>query len=393
VVTRQSRRRWVTVALGVCALLVAPPAASSALAWAATRDRAPALSAAALVARVLGSAPVPYSGLAEIRGGVSLPDLPRLGDLVAELGGTTRARVWWAGPSSWRVSVVGSTGEQGTYRDGDRLVLWDYEGSRLTDVLTDVTGGSTGGGPSIRLPRADDLLPPQAARRLLAAVGPGDRTQALPGVRLVAGVPVTGLRVTPGDPRSTVGHLDVWVEPGRGLPVQLTVVDTHGVTALTSTFLDLDTAAPSAADVAIPGAPDAERDTTTTPDLASRIQQAGLWQLPDTLAGMPASAPITGGAATYGSGLARFVVLPLPGRFSGEVLAAAKQGGAGKLTVTGGEALSVARGMLSLVVARGSTTGSGEPLHAYLIVGLVSPTVLATATRELLAHPPPRRAQ
>jgi hypothetical protein len=399
VVTRRSRRRWGAVALGVAVLLALLTATSSTLAWAAARSRS-TQPAPVLVQRVLASAARPYSGLAEIRGGLSLPDLPRLGDLVARLGGTTRARVWWAGPPSWRVAQLSLTGEQATYRSGDRLVQWDYEQSRLTDVITlpsdsaagpgSVTGGSRA--PSVRLPRTDDLLPPQAARRLLAAVGPGDRVDPLPGARLVAGVSAQGLRVAPGDPRSTIGHVDVWVDPGSGIPVQVTVVDTRGATALTSAFLDLSQESPSAQDVAIPPAPGAVHDSTTTPDLASRIQQVGPWQLPPMLAGLPASSPVVGGTATYGSGLARFIVLPLSGRLSGAVFGAAHDGGAGALKLARGDGLSITSGMLCLVVARGTDGDPGDPQHAYLITGLVSASVLADAAQQLLSHPPPRRS-
>ena len=402
VVVRRSRRRWGAVALGVAFLLALPTATSSTLAWAASRSRSTEATAV-LVQRVLASDARPYSGLAEIRGGLSLPDLPRLGDLVARLGGTTRARVWWAGPTSWRVAQLSLTGEQATYRSGDRLVQWDYEQSRLTDVVTLPTGqaggagsgaggSGTSGAASIRLPRTDDLLPPQAARRLLAAVGPGDRVDPLPGARLVAGVAAQGLRVVPGDPRSTIGHVDVWVDPGSGIPVQLTVVDRHGATALTSAFLDLSQAPPPAQDVAIPPAPGTVHDSTTTPDLASRIQQVGPWQLPPTLAGLPASSPVVGGTATYGSGLTRFIVLPLSGRLSGAVFGAAHDGGAGAVKLARGDGLSITSGMLSLVVARGTDGEPGDPQHAYLITGLVSASVLADAAQQLLSHPPPRRS-
>lgn len=393
VIARRSRRRWGAVALGVAVLLALPAATSTTLAWAATRHRAPT-SATALVQRVLGSASRPYSGLAEVRGALSLPDLPRLGDLVARLGGTTRARVWWAGPTSWRVAQISLTGEQATYRSGDRLVQWDYEQSRLTDVVAPSAAPAAGGAAPavVRLPRTDDLLPPQAARRLLAAVGPGDRVERLSGARLVAGVTAQGVRVVPGDPRSTIGHVDVWVDSGSGIPVQLTVVDAHGSTALTSAFLDLSQGPPAPQDVAIPDAPGAVHDSTTTPDLASRIQQVGPWQLPPTLAGLPASSPVVGGTATYGSGLTRFIVLPLSGRLSGAVFGAAHDGGAGAVKLARGDGLSITSGMLSLVVARGTDGEPGDPQHAYLITGLVSASVLADAAQQLLSHPPPRRS-
>ena len=62
----------------------------------------------------------------------------------------------------------------------------------------------------------------------------------------------------------------------------------------------------------------ARTERTSPSDLAATVDRTGPWQLPDRLAGLPRAEAgqsvgrVTGGAATYGTGLARFVVLPLP---------------------------------------------------------------------------------
>ena len=313
--SRQSRRRWATVALGTALLVTVPPATLGAIEWVTTRgSTAPPAPPRELLLLALRSSSVPHSGLVQSRGLLALPDLPRLGNTVDLLGGTTRSRVWWAGPTSWRVATMTPTGEQGTYRDGERLVNWDYEESRLTDIL-----GTT----TLRLPRPDDLLPPQAARRLLVGVGSGDRVSSLTPTRVVAGVAAQGIRVVPGEARSTIGSIDVWVDPRTGLPVQVSLADAQGLTAFDATFVDLEQQPPDPADVGIPSAPGSVQDATTTPDIVTGILQRWHWQLPSSLAGLPATAPVVGGTAAYGPPLAQFVVLPLSPRLAGRVLDAA----------------------------------------------------------------------
>jgi hypothetical protein len=378
VVTKQARRRWALVAAGVAVLICLPAATSVASSFfgGLTSDEAPVPAPRALIQRALASAKVPYSGLAQSTGTLGLPDLPQLGDVAAELGGTTRTRVWWAGEQSWRVAVLTSTGEQDIYGDQGRTVLWDYEQARLTEVV---------GTSPVRFPRADDLLPPQAVRRLLGGLGPGDRIEALPGRRSVAGVRAEGVRIIPGDARSTIGHADLWVDPERGLPIAVDVVDVQGTTAVRSQFTDLTLTAPAASALRVPSAPGATHDVTAAADLAGQLQRFDGFRLPSTLAGVTSSAPIVGGTATYGSGLVRFVVLPLPGRLAGQVLDATRTGGGTDLKLPGGEALLISSGLVNVVVVR-----SADQRRAFLVTGLVSADLLSTVTEQLIQFRPQR---
>lgn len=374
VVTQQARRRWAVVAACV-AVLLSLPVASSAVA-SLGREPGAAAGAQALLRGALASAAVPHSGLAVSTGNLGLPDLREVGDVTARLGGTTRTRVWWAGPQSWRVDVLSATGEQGTYESQGRTVFWDYERDRLTEVV---------GRPQLRLPRADDLIPPQLARRLLAGVGPRDRLSAIAGRRGVAGLRAEGLRVTPGDARSTIGHIDVWVDPVRRLPVALDVVDVAGTTALSSSFVDLDLAAPPPEPLRVPSAPGADHDVTDELDPLTRVQQYADFRLPvlpGSLAGIASSDPIVGRTGTYGSGLVRFVVVPLPERLAEQVLGAVRSGGGVDLDAAGGESLSVGSGLLNLVVSR-----RADGRRAFLVAGPVQPDLLADVTAELLELP------
>lgn len=382
-VAMQTRGRWAVVALGVALLLAVPTAVPVVRAAVAGVDAdPPASSALELVGRALGSSAVAHSATAETRGTLGLPDLPALGGVAGLLGGTTRTRVWWSSAEAWRVDTTTTTGERGDYGVGADVVSWDYEGESLT-----FTAGVSGlaGGDRVRLPRAEDLLPPQAARRVLASVGPDDRLEVL-GRRLVAGRVTTGVRAVPGDDRSTLGRVDVWIDDATGLPLELRVVGPDGLDALVSTYLDVRLGAPPAAVLEPPAAPGARREVGR-PDVVSLADLESPWVLPDQLAGLSSSPTAAGGTAAYGDGLTRFAVVPITSRLAGDVLSAARRNGALPLDLPRGEAALVGTPLLNLVVARGD-----DRQHAYVVAGLVGPSTLEDATRTLLAEPPPPRS-
>jgi len=384
VVRADARRRWAAVA-GLVALVVVPTA------WLRTGGPASGddgTSARELLRRTLDSRTVAYTALGESRGTLGLPTLPRLGAVAELLGGTTRSRVWWSGPDRWRVDVVTATGERGTYGTPDGVVGWDYERRLLQTVV---------GEPAARLPRADDLLAPQAARRLLAGVAPQDSVRRLPATR-VGGRDAAGVRVRPADPGSTIGSAEVWVDVASGLPLRLRVVDRAGSESLVTQLTDVRLVRPSAAVTTPPQPAGVRDDVVTAPDVAAAIDQRAPWRLPDRLAGLPATRSVFEGSvqgsfhgsfhgsATYGRGLVRFAVLPLPDRLAGDVVANARSAGAAEVDVPGGVEYRLGSTLLDAVVVQGD---DGE--HAYLLAGLVTSEVLTRAARQLLSDPPPRR--
>jgi hypothetical protein len=376
VVSGTARRRWAAVVAGAAAIagaVVAAPHAEGALVGAATTTDAPQ----ALLARALASGDVAFSARGSSRGTLGLPDLPRLGDVAALLGGTTTTRVWWRDSTAWRVDVLSASGEHDTYATSDGVIAWDYEDHDLDQVV---------GQPGARLPRADDLLPPQAARRLLGGVGSADRLEPLPA-SVVAGRRALGLRVVPADARSTIGSVDLALDAATGLPLSLTVVDRTGAVALVSELADVSIGVPAASVLTPPDPPGAQRHTTSAPGLASALDQTAPYLLPSSLAGLPVTRSLLPGSASYGTGLVRFSVLPLSRRAAGAVLSNARSAGSAAVQVEGGEAVRIGSGLLHAVAARGD---DGE--HAYLVAGLVDPALLDQAVRDLLATPPPRRA-
>ena len=139
---------------------------------------ASSLTAAALRARILASADVPYQGYAESSVDLGLPTLPDLGDVSTLLDGTTDQEAWYRSPTQWRADVLTSVGETDTYQTSHGTFVWDYSSNLMTQIL---------GTEPVRLPRAADLLPPELARRLLGYASPADRLSRLPAQR-VAGV-------------------------------------------------------------------------------------------------------------------------------------------------------------------------------------------------------------
>lgn len=394
VVTSAARRRWATVVAGVLLLGAVPPA----LAALPAEETAAGVEAEALAERVRRSDTVPHEGLAEVRGQLGLPSLPRLDAVTQLIDGTTRVRVWWAGPSRWRAATLTPDGERDTATGPRGTAVWDYGSSTTTYLLGD---------PAVRLPRADDLLPPQAARRLLSGLGPFDRLERIAPGR-VAGRDAPGLRVVPANRRSSVEEVDIWVEPETALPLQMDVrAAGREEPVLTTTFRTLSLETPPPASTAVARPPGGKRRTSTTPDLASAVDRYSPWSLPEQLAGLPRSRDSedgdnredsdnrgggrgpAGGAATYGVGLTRFLLLPLPGDVADEAITRARAI-APTTTVRGkrggGEAIPLHRPLVSVLLAR-----SADRSHAYLLTGTVRPEVLSDAVEELFAAPPAPR--
>ena len=373
VVSATGRRRWAAVAAGAVLTGAVVTLAPAALTGEQRTEPGPARE---LLTRAQASDSVAYTALASSRGTLGLPDLPRFGAVAALLGGTTRARVWWVAPSAWRVDVLSATGEQGTYGTAGGVVTWDYERNALVRIV---------GEPGARLPRADDLLAPQATRRLLAGVGADDRVDPLPAAD-VGGRPTFGVRVVPSNPRSTIAHADVWVDAQSALPLRLRIVARGGEDALVTQLSDVRLGAPRSTVVVPPEPAGAKVDIEVAPDLAASVDQRSPWLLPDTLAGLGVTRSLLQGTATYGSGLVRFVVLPLPHREAHQVMDNARSAGAAPVDVVGGTAVSISSSLLNAVVAQ-----DADFRHAYLIAGLVDPELLGLAAGELFADPPPRR--
>jgi len=363
VVSSERRRRWVVVAV-VAALLLAVPAVVSALAPAGTST-----DPARLRALILGSGERPYQGYAESAGALALPSLPHLADVSALFSGPTTVRAWYAGPDRYRFAVLTTGGERDVYRLPDGEYTWDYGANQLSALIGD---------PSVRLPRAGDLLPPELARRVLAAAA-GDTVSVLPA-RRVAGVEASGLRLVPADPDTTIGRVDIWADPVTGVAVRVEVT-ARGQAApmLVTAFDELEQTVPVVA--APKPAPGSGFSVVTAPDIASGLGALGQIPLPASLAGRRVRAAGFGGvqgAALYGSGLAAFAVAAVPRNIANAAADAAGQAGASNVPLPSGNAVVLSITPLSLAVVRSTVSR-----RSYLVAGTVTSQVLLDVAGEL----------
>ena len=337
------------------ALLVALP-------WLARVLPADAGAPPGLLARVQASEDVAWSGLGESTGALALPDVRELGVVPELLGGTTRARTWWRGPTAYRVDVVDATGELDLVVDAAGAWTWDSEEDRAVRLQ---------GEAAVRLPRGADLVAPLLGRRL--ARTPGVQVRPLPG-RRVAGERTAGLRLVPpaGSP-TTVAHVDVWAEPRTGPPLRVEVA-ARGLDrpVLQSELLDLSFERPELVRVAFGPPPTAEVQRVEAPDVAARLDRFAPFLLPETLAGQArTSDPL--GVGTYGAGLSTFAVLPLSRGLARNVLR--------RLDAVEGRA-AVATPLVNALVLR-------RDGRSYLLAGTVPAEVLDRAAASLVAEPPP----
>lgn len=367
VVSSQARRRWIIVAAGM-ALLCGLPALIRA--WPVP---AAAVSAAQLRARIMSSAGDPYQGYAESNVDLGLPSLPDLGDVTSLLDGTTDQYVWYLSAEQWRADVLTTAGETDTYQAGSYGTFdWSYSSDLLTQVI---------GSEPVRLPRAADLLPPALAQRLLSYAGPSTRVSALPAQR-VAGVDAAGLRLTPAGSTSTISAVDVWADPRTGLAVEVEIFG-RAPTApvLVSRFLDVSFTRPALATMTPNVGAGIGFATSSLPDVTRILHGYGPG-LPASLGGVAQVAGVAGlpDLAAYGSGFARFAVVPLPFSTGQSLLQAASSAG---VTIQLGDGTAVVI-QTPLVTVLLSEQPAGP---VYLLAGTVTATVLERAAQQLPDYP------
>lgn len=349
-------RRWAAVTAFV-ALLCALPVLASAL-----PVSVPKLTAAQLRGRILASARLSYAGYAESNATFGLPSLPGLADATSLLDGVTKMRIWQASADRWRIDVLSDTAERDTYQLGARSYIWD-SGEQL---LTEVTGQ-----PSLRLPQAADLAPPALAIRLLDEAGPHARFSVIPALR-VAGTSAAGLEMTSTDPASTIARIDIWAEPGNGLPLMVEIFGRgSSAPALESQFFQVGPWRPGAAVLTPQRGPGTGFTVTSAGRLSGELNNLATTNLPGRLAGRdrvpePAAFDEVG---VYGGGLSAFVVLGIRGR--GGLVSDALSAGGVALDLPAGTAALISAPLVNAVIVR----PAGEYV-TYLIAGTVSTTVL-----------------
>lgn len=356
--------RWAIVLAGVLILATLP--------WAVSKLPAAGSGATAtdLLGRVQRSSSVSYSGYAESVGSLALPVTDQFNAITNLLGGRTQMRVWWSSSAEWRIDTVSLTGETDLHHSGGQTWTWNYEANRAT--LDDSRYPQ-----DVRLPRSDDLIPPNLARRLLNQAT-ADEVQRLPSAR-VAGHDAAGLRLRPKEPESTIDRVDVWAL-ASGLPVRVAVYGKGSGTAVVSTsFLQLNTSPPRSSEIDFTPPPSARVEDSNGLDLLGFIDLLGNAQPPATLAGLThnAATPGLGAVGVYGRGVTLLIAIPLPARIAYPLQEQLEEA-AGAARSAGGVAIGV--GVLNLLL------GQPEPdAGAWLVTGTVTADTLQ---RAIAALPP-----
>jgi hypothetical protein len=366
-------RRWAVVAAGL-ALLCGLPVIASALPVSVLR-----LTADQLRTRILASADEPYAGYAESNATFGLPPVAGLSGLTSLLNGVTKMRVWQATPDRWRVDVLFDAGERDTYQlGGYRSYIWD-SGNQL---LTEVRGRQT-----YRLPRPADLVPPALAVRMLSEAGRQARFSVIAPLR-VAGQSAAGLRVTPADPASTVGRVEIWADPSSGLPLLVEVFGRGSARpALESLFFQVSPWHPDPRVLTPTRAPGTGFTVTSAGSVAGALRNLALIALPAELGGR-IRFPVQPGFETigaYGGGLTTFVVLAIRGSSGRDLIPDVVSAGGTPLVLAGGAGAEIGAPLINAIVIRPPGW-----FYTFLLAGTVSTQLLeraATDLTELVALP------
>jgi len=206
------RLRWLVPIVAVTALVAGGLVAGTA----AAEPSLPEQSAEQLVAKVAASRPTQFSGTAETRADLGLPELPgsrRGSDFEALLSGENTIRVWVGTEQQTRVAVHGTFGESDLVRDGSDVWLWNSR--ERTAVHSKVTGGKDRSAESAPTPQ-------QLAAQAIEAIEPTTRISVARNVT-VAGRAAYELVLEPKDDRSLIEQVRIAVDGERFLPLRVQI--------------------------------------------------------------------------------------------------------------------------------------------------------------------------
>ena len=197
----------------------------------------------------------------------------------------------------------------------------------------------------------------------------------------VAGRSAAGLRMTPSDPASTVGRVDIWADPSSGLPLMVEVFGRgSGRPALQSLFFQVSPWHPDQQVLTPDRAPGTGFTVTNAGNLAGVLSNLGLVALPAELAGR-LRLPVQPGFETigaYGGGLTTFAVLGVRGSAGRHLVPDAVTAGGTPLVIAGGAAAEISAPLLNAVIVRPPGF-----FVTFLLAGTVSTQVLEQAATQL----------
>jgi hypothetical protein len=369
------RARW---AVPVVALVVTGGVmAGSLISAAQAAPTLPTRTPAQLLAEVAADSGPALSGTVLQTASLGLPSLPGNASptsISSLLTGSHTFRVWYAGPEHYRLAAPSSLSETDVVRSGRTVWVWQS----TADSVTEITVPAHTAKP---VPAATPALTPQqAAKQLLAAVGP-TTTVSVDSNVMVAGQAAYELVLAPKDSRSLVGQVRLAIDGHNGVPLRVQVFARGASSpAISVGFTSVTFATPAPANISFTPPPGAKITKVNPGQHTPGVQPAGT------------------GVSAIGSGW--LTVLELPS-------AALTFGSPGQGPVSAnnasGDSAAVLRALLASARVTHGAWGTGRLLRTSLIsvlitdngsmfVGAVQPSVLyAAATKAAPAHHPVAR--
>jgi len=203
--------------------------AGSMIAGAEAAPALPARTAAQLLADIARAAAPPssLSGVIVQTASLGLPQLPDTGGAtsgISLLTGSHTVKFWYADPAHVRFAIQAPLGETDLRRAGRQVWLWNSRSQTATHIVLPARSGkgpaADGSGPSDTW--VPTLTPQQAARQVLAAVGPTTTVSVQQNI-MVAGQAAYQLVIAPKDSRSLIGQIRIAVDSHGYLPLRLQV--------------------------------------------------------------------------------------------------------------------------------------------------------------------------
>lgn len=162
------------------------------------------------------------SGTVTENADLGLPSLPTgsndraQSDFSSLINGKHTLKVWTAGDSKSRVSLLGTYGESSVIHNGNQLWVWTSSDKKAVHTVYS-------GQQKVPTNKTDmPTTPQQAAQQALAQIGPTTNTSVGRNVT-VAGRSAYELVLTPKDSRSLVGEVAIAVDAKTSVPLRVEV--------------------------------------------------------------------------------------------------------------------------------------------------------------------------
>jgi outer membrane lipoprotein-sorting protein len=382
------RSRWVVPA-GVVAA-VAAVGIASAITAAQAAPALPPRTPAQLLAAVAGPGNVPpLTGTVVETASLGIPQLPgstNPNTITSLLAGSHTVKVWYDGPRRVRLAVPDTMSETDFIRNGTTAWLWQSNSDSVTKIL--LPKHRVGQREPV-MPRTP-LTPQQAAKQVLAAVGPSTRVTTEANVT-VAGQAAYQLVLAPKSSSSLIGKITMALD-AQHLTVPLRVqVFAKGASApaFQVGYTSISFVTPAAGNFAF------------TPPAGAKVHTVGS-DLPSGWTGYapaPAQQGRYSGVRVIGKDWTSVAVLPAAAlsEVAGRGNAAGVAGQAARSASGGGGQVSGAAVLGALLGAAHpvhGAWGSGRLLHTSLVsmlitsnghvlIGAVTPSVLYAAAAQV----------